>query len=172
MMETTENKSARNILEDFQKQKVSQESEVLLTAQRFINQYRALKLYKPAFLDKFNADLLSCSADVRRFFSSLMGGEEVRNYLEFLEKQIPASNTEKGQENSEIVQEGYLPSPEEDIKGNAAENIMSISKEEWQKMQEQQKLLMEQTQQLMKKMTQSSVDTRSYSEILDDDSNH
>ena len=60
--------TAKNLLKEFQKQKVSKESSVLQEAQRFVNQYRALDYLPSSFLQEFNAQLLACSPNVRRFF--------------------------------------------------------------------------------------------------------
>jgi hypothetical protein len=164
--------TATNLLQEFQKQKVSQESEVLQAAQRFVNQYRALSFFDPSFLQKFNTQLLACSPDVRRFLATIMGGNEVLNYLEFLEKQTPLSiqNENDTSNQSDISVDGYLPSPESDL--SASDNDMiSVSKQEWQELKAQQKSLMEQTQQLFRQLKnqQASSMIGRYSEILDDE---
>ena len=170
--------AANTLLQEFHKQKVSQESEVLQAAQRFVNQFRALRLFRESFVQEFNEQLLACSPDVRRFLPSLMGGNEVRSYLEFLERQQPHPNkTEENSNQSQIASGGYLPSPDSDLttQQDSSENA-SVSRAEFQQMQEQQKILMEQTQQLLKRLNQqgsSSVGSSAvgrYSEIIEEDS--
>ena len=163
--------SATELLEKFRQQKVSQESEVLQAAQRFVNQYRALNFFDSSFVQQFNAQLVACTPDVRRFFTSIMGGNEVLNYLEFLEKQYPQATGGDGEmvNQSDIAADGYLPSADADLDDGAC-----VSKDELSALKEQQKILMEQTQQLMRqlKIQQAtsgvSPTSNSYSEILDD----
>ena len=170
--------SANTLLQEFQKQKVSQESEVLQAAQRFVNQFRSLRFFPESFVQEFNEELLSCPPDVRRLLPSLMGGNEVRSYFEFLEKQQPhQSDVSQDSGQPQIASGGYLPSADTDLPTqNDSGDTISVSRAEFQKMQEQQKILMEQTQQLLKRMEQqgtnsggSSVVGR-YSEIIEEDS--
>lgn len=170
--------SANTLLQEFQKQKVSQESEILQIAQRFVNQFRSLRFFPESFIQEYNTQLLACSADIRRLFTSLMGGNEVRNYLEFLEKQQPHhTDNSENSDQPKVTVDGYLPSPDLDLKSSTGtSDATSISKEELQQIREQQKILMEQTQQLLKRMNQqgtssagSSVVGR-YSEIIEEDS--
>ena len=165
--------TAKNLLKEFQKQKVSQESSVLQEAQRFVNQFRALDYFDSSFLQEFNAQLLACSPNVRRFFSTIMGGNEVLNYLEFLEKQIPQTENSENGENAgqtDIVVDGYLPVPESDLILPDSNDIISVSKQQWDEMKAQQKALMEQTQQLMHLIKQQpGLVSAQYSEILDDE---
>ena len=163
--------TATNLLQEFQKQKVSQESEVLQAAQRFVNQYRALSFFDPSFLQKFNTQLLACSPDVRRFLTTIMGGNEVLNYLEFLEKQMPATSQNESDTNQpEIALDGYLPMPESDL-SLSDDDMISVSKQEWQELKAQQKKLMEQTQQLFRQLKNQPASSMigGYSEILDDE---
>ena len=169
--------SANELLQQFYKQKVSQESEVLQAAQRFVNQFRALKFFRESFIQEYNEQLLACSPDVRRFFPSLMGGNEVRNYLEFLEKQQQQTTDGTDKKNqSQIASNGYLPSPDLDlVRENSSSESTSVSKEEFQQMQAQQRILMEQTQQLLKKMNQQTNSSGPsieghYSQIIEEDS--
>lgn len=168
--------SAKSLLQEFQKQKVSQESEVLQAAQRFVNQYRALRLFRESFVQEFNEQLLACSPEVRRFLNSIMGGHEVRSYLEFLEKKLPHQD-ENSEDKSKIGVNGYLPSPDSDITNNDnSSGMFSISRAEFQEIQEQQKILMEETQQLMKRVNQQGINATNssvagrYSEIIEEDS--
>ncbi len=168
--------SATTLLEEFQKQKVSQESETLQSAQRFVNQYRSLKFLRESFVQEFNEQLLACPPDVRRFLPSIMGGNEVRNYLEFLEKQRPQNVNDTDETSQDkILTNGYLPDPESDLKGTDSDQI-SISRAEFDQMREQQKILMEQTQALIKRMNQQVVSSSGsstmgrYSEIIDEES--
>jgi hypothetical protein len=163
--------TATNLLQEFQKQKVSQESVVLQTAQRFVNQYRALSFFDPSYLQKFNTQLLACSPDVRRFLTTIMGGNEVLNYLEFLEKQMPAtSQNESDASQPEIALDGYLPMPESDL-SLSDDDMISVSRQEWQELKAQQKNLIEQTQQLFSQLKNQSASSMigGYSEILDDE---
>lgn len=166
--------SATILLENFRKQKVSQESEVLQSAQRFVNQYRALNFFDPSFVEQFNNQLLASSPDVRRFFTSIMGGNEVLNYLEFLEKQQPQTlgQDSDNQSQMDIATDGYLPQPEADLSSQSTSQTFTVTQEQWHSIQEQQKLLMQQTQQLMRQLNgQSQTATtpiERYSEIIDE----
>ena len=170
--------AANELLQQFQKQKVSQESEILQAAQRFVNQFRSLRLFDESFVQEYNTQLLACSPDVRRFLPSLMGGQEVRDYLEFLEKQQPHnSDDSENPDQSSTMSDGYLPSPDSDLI-NAGEGVgtVRVSQSEFQQLQEQQKILMEQTQQLLKRINQQEAAsmgegvTGRYSEIIEEDS--
>lgn len=168
--------AANALLQQFQKQKVSQESETLQAAQRLVNQFRSLRFLRESFVEEYNAQLLASSPDVRRFLTSLMGGNEVRNYLEFLEKQTPQQN-ENGEDSNQTKKaaDGYLPPPDNDL---GAQNNVSggatVSLAEFEQMKEQQKILMEQTQQLLKKLNQQGASSSGsstvgrYSEIIED----
>jgi len=169
---------ANELLQAFQKQKVIRESEVLQAAQRLVNQFRSLRFFNESFIDEYNKQLLAAPPDVRRFFSSLMGGNEVAAYFEFLEKQIPHAHQENEEGNHPDISAGsYLPMPEEDLSVNSmSSDSISISKKEWEEMQTQQKFLTEQIQRLSKQLNISQEGSRSdrsfsrqYSEIIDED---
>ena len=170
--------SANALLQEFQKQKVSQESEVLQAAQRFINQFRSLRLFDESFVQEYNTQLLACPADVRRFLPSLMGGNEVRSYLEFLEKQQHhQTDATEDSDQSQVAADGYLPPPDSDLTNHDdSSETVSISRAEFQQMQDQQKILMEQTQQLLKRVNQQGTSSAGssaigrYSEIIEEDS--
>ncbi len=168
--------AANTLLQQFQKQKVSQESETLQAAQRLVNQFRSLRFLRESFVEEYNTQLLASSPDVRRFLGSLMGGNEVRNYLEFLEKQTH-QQVEDGENSnqSQISSDGYLPSPDNDLKMEKnAPTGATVSLAEFEQMKEQQKILMEQTQQLLKKLNQQGASSSGsstvgrYSEIIED----
>lgn len=167
--------SGLSLLEKFQKQKVSQESEVLQEAQRFVNQYRALHYFDSSFISVFNTQLLSCPPNVRRFFTSIMGGNEVLSYLEFLEKQQLNNVSQNGEEETQtnMVVDGYLPLPESDFVSDSSSSMISVPKDEWLMLKNQQKYLMEQTQTLLRQLKgepgETSIQERHYSEILDED---
>ena len=165
------------LLESFQKQKVSQESEVLQEAQRFVNQYRSLRYFDSSYIHVFNSQLLACQPNVRRFFTSIMGGNEVLSYLEFLEKQQPKPSSENGEDSSQldIATDGYLPLPESDLISEAGTGMISVPKEEWVALKEQQRILMEQTNQLLHQLKNQRISSSGtavsgdYSEIVSDE---
>lgn len=170
--------SANELLQEFQRQKVSQESEILQAAQRFVNQFRSLRFFGEAFVQEYNQQLLACPPDVRRLLPSLMGGNEVRSYLEFLEKQQPQQeNSAEDSGQPKIASDGYLPSPDSDmaVQGNSSDTV-SVSRAEFQQMQEQQRNLMEQMQLILKRMNQQGTTSAAsstvgrYSEIIEEDS--
>ena len=138
------NENLNPLLKAFQEQKVSKQNTELLVAQRLVNLYRSLHCFKPEFVDEYNQLLLSATVEEKRVLSTLMGGSEVRSYLDFLQQQFHQNqNADSSQQNQN---KGYLPNPDQDeVASDTSENI-HISKEEWHKMQEQQRLLMEQTQ--------------------------
>ena len=163
--------SAKDLLKEFHKQKVSKESIVLQEAQRFVNQYRALDFLDPSFVQVFNQQLLASSPNARRFFSTIMGGNEVLNYLEFLEKKVPQSENSENSNQADIATDGYLPLPESDLMTSGSDDTICISKQQWDELNAQQKNLKEQNQQLIRQMQERQRDSIShqYSEILDDE---
>lgn len=159
------------ILKAFQEQKVSKLNTELIQAQKLVNLYRALYCFDDAFVEQYNQLLLSSSVEVRRLLSTLMGGNEVRSYFDFLQQRAHPDNNENSKSTNEV--KGYLPNPEED---NHDTGDFVVSKEQWESMQAQQKSLSEQTQMLLqilqsKKGTAPVVPTSSqnYSEIVEDD---
>ncbi len=166
------------LLKAFQEQKVSKQNLELLAAQRLVNLYRSLHCFKPEFVDTFNQFLLSATVEEKRLLSTIMGGGEVRSYLDFLQTQVHQNQEANGgQKNQE---KGYLPDPEEDEAVPESDGSISISAEEWQKMKAQQKALMEQTQLLANSLKGVNVSpkvsetprpeiSQNYSDIIEDE---
>ena len=142
--------STNSLLEAFKNRHATKSALVVKEAFRLVNLYRSLSCFESDFVDKYNQMLLSASPAVRRQLNTFMGGEEVADYLEFLEQNVHASSSEETSDNV-ISQKGYLPTPEEDIPvmNKAPAGVKKFSEEEWEKMKVQKEALIEQTQTLL-----------------------
>lgn len=173
-METV--KTVNPLLKAFQEQKLTKANIELMQAQKLVNLYRALDCFQDGFADKFNEMLLESSVESRRMLSTIMGGSEVRNYLDFLEQQTNHTDEENNPNSSKQLK-GFLPSPDMDESPTSNETVQ-ISRQEWLEMQEQQRNLMEQTKNLMSMVKNNSMGqsatventpVKNYSEIIEDD---
>lgn len=102
----------------FLKKDEDRTDKVLEEAQRLVNLYRHSRSFPPAFLSELDAKLIQSSPEVQSAISRIIGGTEVRRYLDFLkEKNAYSTDTElenqKEEKTSSFV--GYLPTPDEDI---------------------------------------------------------
>ncbi len=113
-MTDTERTETQNSLTSFT-QKETQENTVMEQAQRLVNLYQHLSEFGEDFTPKYNALLLEASPEVQTMLSSLIGGPIVRAYYDYLKKQESTSTKETDTTEEYAFEEGYLPSPEEDI---------------------------------------------------------
>ena len=95
----------------FLKQRNNKTNVVLQEAQKLINLYRVLNDFGPEFMAKYNAHLLTVSDEVNAGLAALVGGEEVRQYIEFIKQQNRAQDDANDQQNKR----GYLPDPSADV---------------------------------------------------------
>lgn len=110
-----------NSLQAFLEKKGPQENSALEQAQRLVNLYHHLSAFGSDFTKEYNKMLLEASPDVQTMLGSIIGGQNVREYLDFLKKkQIePTNKSEKNAEDSDTsLSEGYMPTPENDFSAN------------------------------------------------------
>ncbi|MBQ3695489.1 MAG: hypothetical protein II938_00755 [Alphaproteobacteria bacterium] len=113
---------------DFLKQRNSKTNVAMQKAQKLVNLYRVLNDFGPDFVTEYNVMLKECSEEVQTALQALVGGPEVRQYLEFLKSEDQKQeDTENSASNSQ--QAGWLPSPAEEQKG--METNGEISSDMW-----------------------------------------
>lgn len=80
-------------------------------AQRLVNQFRALKSFRPSFIVEYNEELLNAPNDVISFLPNITAGSFVRAYREYLIEQKGIQQAlQQGGDASR--RQGYLPSPD------------------------------------------------------------
>ena len=168
--------SKNTLLETFKNRQADKNIAVAQEALRLVNLYRSLSCFGSDFVDKYNQMLLASPPAVRRLLSTFMGGEEVEDYLEFLQQNSHLSEVKS--ENNDVkdtLNKGYLPGPETDAIGGSSQKD-SISRSDWEKMNEEQRKLKDQVQQLLNELAKNKYSTKPpvvssfdrYSEITDD----
>ena len=127
MTEQTENISMHD---SFIKKNEEQSDKILEEAQRLVNLYRHSNSFSSDFRKDLDEKLLYASAEVQSALSRIIGGEEVRRYLDFLKSNTmspSSSTTDINEDGDQIPMAGYLPDPENDISvcnsSNTSENI-------------------------------------------------
>ena len=164
------------LLESFKNKHSQKETEFSREALRLVNLYRSLSCFGSEFVDKYNQMLLSASPAVRRLLSSYMGGEEVEEYLEFLQQHAHLSDSEMEKETANPIQtKGYLPLPDADISKSESAERVSVSKKEWENLKAEYQALKQQTQLLLKAVEKQGIyyqnpklKSENYSEIIED----
>ena len=169
--------SSQTLLQHFKAKKSEKNSVALQEARRLVNLYRSLACFGDDFLAEYNKMLLDTKPSVKRLLGTFTGGDEVEDYLEFLQENAHLTKAEVEQNTSQgnFQTKGYLPTPDEDVKSETSNGMVTISKEEWEKMKAQKEALTKQLQSLsnMAKTVQTTVgqsDFDSYSEIIEDSS--
>lgn len=107
----------KEILSKFALKKREKEEVVAKTAQRLVNQFRALSAFRDDYVVTYNNELMQTSDDVINFLPTIIGGPAVREYLDYLLAQ-KKQGKEFDNENIDFsitTNEGYLPSPDEDF---------------------------------------------------------
>lgn len=104
--------------EAFLKKDENQTDKVLEEAQRLVNLYRHSRSFPSEFLSELDTKLLQSQPDVQSALSRIVGGAEVRRYLDFLKEENLYATDEttedlKGESQPSFV--GYLPDPSTDI---------------------------------------------------------
>ena len=114
MTEQINNSSMRSA---FIKKKEEQSDKVLIEAQRLVNLYRNINAFPEEFHTELDQTLLHTSSEVQSTLTRIVGGEEVRRYLDFLKENKVHSDlsidTEEDNAPHPVI--GYLPEPEDDI---------------------------------------------------------
>ena len=179
-----ENKNV--LLESFKSRQSEKNTLASREALRLVNLYRSLSYFNPEFVEKYNQMLLACTPPVRRLLHTFMGGEEVKDYFDFLQQNAHLSDTmSKQDQNFGTQTTGYLPQPDSDIsltkddKGN-----FSVSQSEWEKLKQEHSILQERLQQLLKELEEvkqkgsgftlrpvsyTSSTNKNYSEIIEEE---
>lgn len=113
--------SANQLLNAFVHRKQTRDNTVALNAQRLVNLFRQLSVFKPEFVAEYNKMLLSSSDEVRMMMKDIVGGPTVRQYLDYLQAKSEhlVDEDENVDENTQTISAlnnntGYLPDPDED----------------------------------------------------------
>ena len=161
----------KTLLQAFKERKRTKDNLDVQEAKRLVNLYRSLHCFGPEFVEKYNQLLLNSTPGVRRLFGTFMGGQEVRDYFEFLQKNAHDSGQKLSGEafDSGSQIKGYLPEPTEE-NSNVTSGMPSS---EWQQIKERQELLSKQIQQIMQILGQTpkgkgSAMSDDYSEIIEE----
>ncbi len=112
--------SANQLLNAFVHRKKAHDNTTAIEAQRLVNLFRQLSVFKPEFVAEYNRMLLNASDEVRMMMKDIVGGPTVRQYLDFLQAKTEHISEDEESEYSEMKSElnnntGYLPDPDEDI---------------------------------------------------------
>ena len=117
--------------EAFIKKKAERSDKIMEEAQRLVNLYRHSKSFPADFHAELDLKLLHSSPEVQASLSRIVGGTEVRNYLEFLKESnttFTVSNTEENEEGEKQISiNGYLPEPSEDLPVFSADGSTNIT---------------------------------------------
>jgi len=119
----------KEILSKFALKKREKEEVIATTAQRLVNQFRALSAFRDDYVVTYNKELMQMSDDVINYLPTIIGGPAVREYLDYLLAQRKQGK-EYDNENidfSIMKNEGYLPSPDEDFDYSAPQGSGSTS---------------------------------------------
>lgn len=101
----------------FIKKKEEQSDQVLIEAQRLVNLYRNINTFPAEFHTEVDQTLLHASSEVQTTLTRIVGGEEVRRYLDFLKENKTYSDMSTDTKEDDTLHpiSGYLPDPEDDI---------------------------------------------------------
>ena len=95
----------------FLQQRNSKGNATMQEAQKLVNLYRLLSFLGENFVDEYNAMLLNVSDEVLMTLNAIVGGQEVRQYFDFLTQD---KRKEEMSDESETLSQnkGWLPSPQ------------------------------------------------------------
>ena len=106
------------LLYTFLNRKKTRDNQAAMTAQRLVNLFRQLDVFKPEFVHEYNQMLLSTTDEIQMMLQDIVGGPTVRQYLTYLQQSLgQVSNEEIGNTENQTVSSvntGYLPSADED----------------------------------------------------------
>jgi len=97
----------------FLKKRNSKTNVAMQEAQRLVNLYRVLGTFGSDFVDEYNVMLLNSSDEVQMALNALVSGQEVRQYLEFLQQE--ENGGDDAEKKEKVLQTGWLPTPEEEM---------------------------------------------------------
>ena len=141
------------LLEKFKNRQSEKDTVIFQQAMQLVNQYRSLSSFGNEFVDQYNQALLNASPAVKRLLSTFMGGEEVADYLEFLQQNFHLQGDElEQQENADTKNSGYLPEPDADMPLQNNNASSPVSQMEWEQMKNDNIILKEQVQLLLKEL--------------------
>ncbi len=107
--------NAIDILASFQKRKEVRDNDTGIRAQRLVNIYRHLSNFPKSYIQDFNKQLLEASPEVQMSLSNIIGGNIVRQYVDYLKNKMGQPTGKEEDKNAEYLPEkSYLPSPEDD----------------------------------------------------------
>ena len=113
----------------FLQQRKNKANFAMQEGQKLVNLYRTLNVFGTGFVDEYNTMLLNAPDEVLMTLNAIVGGKEVRQYVDFLRmemrKEMPAEEASSSNQNA-----GWLPSPEDEAAQNHG-NGNYISGEEW-----------------------------------------
>lgn len=106
----------KEILSNFALKKREKESTIAISAQRLVNQFRALSAFRDDYVVTYNKDLMQAPGEVLAYLPNIIGGPAVREYLDYLTAQ---QKTGKKFDDKDIdletpQQTGWLPSADEE----------------------------------------------------------
>lgn len=141
----------------FLKQRDSKTNASMQEAQRLVNLYRVLSVFGADFVDQYNTMLLNATDDVQMALNALIGGQEVRQYLEFLHQEQNENNEDDSSDKTG-TQMGWLPPPEEEElptgnKGTTNSDLASFMKAEEEKFAKMIAALREEQETAMKHLS-------------------
>lgn len=125
----------QNQFHSFLKQKNAKTNVAMQEAQRLVNLYRVLNELGGDFVDTYNIMLQNASSEAKSSLNALVGGQEVRQYLEFL---MEKNHIKEDQEEGKTQQIGWLPSPEQERNSPQNQNGYAVSPEQWEQFVAQQ----------------------------------
>ncbi len=137
-MSGTTSDTASQILNAFVHRKKTRENNIALDAQRLVNLFRQLSVFKPEFVSEYNQLLLNSSDDVRVMMKDIVGGPTVRQYFDYLQTRLGYADDADENSTNETHQQlnantGYLPNPDDDTpvyfnqNDKSGESIIEIS---------------------------------------------
>jgi len=120
---------------DFLQQRNHRTNVAMQTAQRLINLYRVLGSFGADFVEQYNTMLLNSTDEVQMALNGLVSGQEVRQYLEFLQREAHIQTQDETSENV-APQTGWLPNPADEQTsgaGASSANLTEFMKNEEEK---------------------------------------
>ena len=143
-MEQTKNSAAVK-LKSFLENKNTKANTAMQQAQKFVNLYRALDDFGEDYVNTFNSELLDISENAELMLNALIGGSEVRQYLDYLRHtHTSGDETEQDDTSAAMPKQGYLPGPEQDFGEDTNENVNYVTTVDFEKFKTSQAELMRQ----------------------------
>jgi hypothetical protein len=107
----------------FSEEKSEEQESTNLVAQRLINIFRQLHILNEEAIQKYNTMLLQASPDVIKYIPILPGGEELKEYLDYIKGGASVSDAKEGKkpQESPLPAKSVLPSSPEEKKEQPAE---------------------------------------------------